>query len=253
MTNNEFITKLQDIEKNYKTVYMWGVFGSPVTESIINTKVKQFPNNYSIEKQKTLRNLIGKGYFAFDCVCLIKGILWGWNGNLSSTHGGAVYPTTAQVKAGVCPDETASGIFDRCTSKSTDFSKISIGEAVYKAGHIGVYIGNGKVIECTNSWNCCVMTTACLNICTIQGLQSNKWESHGKLPYITYESEKTASKLKVDTKIKYSGILYADSYGNKPGKKVSGNFIVNRVIPERKYGVLISNVGWVAEKDCEVV
>ena len=29
--------------------------------------------------------------FGFDCVCLIKGILWGWNGNLNHVYGGATF------------------------------------------------------------------------------------------------------------------------------------------------------------------
>ena len=72
MTNKEFVTKLQDIATNYKTVYMLGCFGSPVTSQLIASKAKQLPMWYTSEKQAQLRKLIGKGYFAFDCVNLIK-------------------------------------------------------------------------------------------------------------------------------------------------------------------------------------
>ena len=29
--------------------------------------------------------------FGFDCVNLVKGLIWGWNGDLTKTYGGAVY------------------------------------------------------------------------------------------------------------------------------------------------------------------
>ena len=38
-----------------------------------------------------MEGYIGKHYFGFDCVCLIKSLLWGWNGNEKLPHGGAVY------------------------------------------------------------------------------------------------------------------------------------------------------------------
>ena len=31
-----------DVAQNYNTIYMWGVFGAPVTESIIAGKAKQY-------------------------------------------------------------------------------------------------------------------------------------------------------------------------------------------------------------------
>lgn len=180
MNNKEFVAKLQNIVNNYKTVYMWGVFGSPVTESIIAAKTKQYPSWYTSARQALLRKLIGKGYFAFDCVNLIKGILWGWNGDASKSYGGAKYASNG------VPDVSANGMLTKLLNVSTDFSKIEVGEAVWMEGHIGVYIGEGKVIECTPSWKNGVQITACLNIGSISGLNGRRWVKHGKLPYITY-------------------------------------------------------------------
>lgn len=81
--------------------------------------------------------------YGFDCVCLIKGVLWGWNGNASKTYGGAGYAVNG------VPDIGADTMITKCSGVSTDFSKIVPGEAVWLKGHIGVYIGGGKVIECT--------------------------------------------------------------------------------------------------------
>ena len=173
MNNYEFIEKLKDVVNNYKTIYMWGCFGQEVTESIIVAKTKQYPSWYTAERQKKFRNLIGKNYFGFDCVCLIKGILWGWNGDTSKAHGGAVYGSNG------VPDTDANGMINKCNNISTDFNNITPGEAVWLSGHIGVYIGNGQVIECTPIWKDGVQIT---------NLNQRNWVKHGKLPYITYES-----------------------------------------------------------------
>ena len=185
MNVSTLITKLQDIADNYKTVYMWGVFGAPVTETIISQKTKQYPSWYTSAKQAELRRLIGKGYFAFDCVNLIKGVLWGWSGDGSKGYGGAVYAS------GGVPDISADGMIAKCTGVTTNFSGIVTGEAVWLPGHVGVYIGGGKVIECTPIWKNGVQVTACLNIGPVVGLNGRRWTKRGKIPYMTYEKEAT--------------------------------------------------------------
>lgn len=182
LKSSVFIEKLLNIANNYKTVYMWGVFGSPVTESVIAGKVKQYPDFYTAARQAQLRALIGKGYFAFDCVCLIKGIMWGWSGDASKSYGGAAYNTNG------VQDVNADYMVSKCTGLSTDFSKIVPGEAVGMPGHIGVYIGGGKVVECTPIWKSGVQISACWNIGKIAGMNGRKWTRHGKLPFIEYDT-----------------------------------------------------------------
>jgi len=180
LTNKELVEKLQDIIDNYKTVYMLGCFGAPVTETLIANKTKQLPSWYTTAKQTELRKLIDKGYFAFDCVNVIKGILWGWSGNLTKTYGGAKY------KSSGVPDINADGMIAKCSGVSTNFAGIEIGEAVWMPGHIGIYIGVGKVIECTPKWDNKVQVSACQNIGTNPSMNNRMWVKHGKLPYITY-------------------------------------------------------------------
>ena len=186
MTSTEFIEKLKDVANNYKTIYMWGCFGQPVTESIIAAKTNQYGYWYTAERQKKFRNLIGKNYFGFDCVCLIKGILWGWNGDASKSHGGAVYGSNG------VPDTDADGMINKCYNISTDFNNITPGEAVWLSGHIGVYIGNGQVVECTPIWKDGVQIT---------NLNQRNWTKHGKLPYVTYTgvAEPTTKPVTEDT------------------------------------------------------
>lgn len=180
MTNKEFVAKLQDIVKNYKTVYLWGGFGAPITESIIDILAKMYPNFYTSARKTALRKLIGKGFFGFDCVGLIKGILWGWSGDKKKTYGGAGYNT------GGVPDTTSEGMIALCKGVSTNFAGIQVGEAVWMKGHIGVYIGDGKVIESSPKWANGVQITCCANVKKIAGMNSRTWTKHGKLPWIDY-------------------------------------------------------------------
>lgn len=123
--------------------------------------------------------------FGFDCVCLIKGVLWGWCGNTDKTYGGASY------KSNDVPDISADSMIKVCLDVSTDFSKIEIGEAVWMEGHIGVYVGGGLVVECTPKWDNKVQLTACNQ--SISGYNRRNWTKHGKLPYIEYIKEEEAT------------------------------------------------------------
>lgn len=186
MTALELVQKHLDVAKNYKTVYMWGVFGAPVTEAIISEKAKQYPSWYTASKIAELRKLIGKGYFGFDCVNLTKGILWGWNGNRNAYYGGAAY-----AKKGTIPDVSADGAIALCKDVSTDFAKLTVGEALWMRGHWGVYVGDGLAVECTPIWKNGVQITAVGNIGAKSGYKTRTWTKHGKMPWVDYAGEKT--------------------------------------------------------------
>jgi len=177
VTANEFVEKAKGV-LDKKTVYLWGTFGAPLTETVISQKSKQYPSFYTASKQAELRQYLGKGYFAFDCVGLIKGLLWGWSGT-AATYGGAKY------QANDVPDIDANMMIKKC-NPSTDFKTIEAGEVVWLQGHIGIYIGDGKVIEASTKWSNGVQVTALGNIGSIKGYNTRSWTSHGKLPWIEY-------------------------------------------------------------------
>lgn len=178
MTNKEFVKKIVDVAKNYKTLYVMGCFGDPMT----NANKQRYINHHEYNRRAKPKKCIMEASadtFGFDCVNLIKAILWGWTGDFNKIYGGAKY-----VSNGV-PDVSADGMIAKCLNISTDFSNIEIGETVWCPGHIGVYIGDGLAVECTPSWKNCVQITACN--CTKSGYSRRNWVKHGKLPYITYE------------------------------------------------------------------
>lgn len=177
-TAKELAAACEDVAKNYKTLYVYGCFGAPMNE-----KNKARYCNANNESRTAAIQAASADTFGFDCVNLIKGLLWGWEGDASKTYGGAVY------KSNGVPDTNANGLFQLCQDVSTDFSTILVGEAVWLSGHIGVYIGNGLAVECTPKWDSCVQITAVGNIGTKSGYHSRKWTKHGKIPYVTYEAE----------------------------------------------------------------
>ena len=186
MKSNDFVAKLKDIATNYETLYVYGCFGACLKESNKARYTTNSPYEYNKRPEvlADINKAVQKGnVFGFDCVCLLKGVLWGWNGNKSATYGGAVY------KSNNVPDYNADRFFNTSSDISTDFSKIEIGEAVWTNGHIGVYIGDGLAVECTPSWDNKVQITAVGNIGSKSGYNTRTWLKHGKLPYIDYENK----------------------------------------------------------------
>lgn len=179
MTNKEFVNIAQKIATNYKTLYILGAFGAPM-----NAKNKnRYTNNYSYNRQATRKNKIlnvSSDTFGFDCVCLIKGILWGWSGNKNMTYGGATYCSNN------VPDVNADQMMNYCSNISKDFSNIKIGEVVHMPGHIGIYIGKGLAVECTPIWKDGVQITAVGNIEKKSEYNTRYWENHGMLKFIDY-------------------------------------------------------------------
>jgi len=85
--------------------------------------------------------------FGFDCVNLIKSVLWGWTGDKTKSYGGAKYATNG------VPDEGADTMIKRCKdATASGWDKVDPGEVVWTTGHIGVYIGNGLAVECSPRW-----------------------------------------------------------------------------------------------------
>lgn len=185
MKASEFVKKLKNIAENYKTLYVMGCFGAPMTAA----NKKRYTQNHSYNKQASrvkMINAASSDTFGFDCVCMIKGVLWGWNGDKTKTYGGAKYNVNG------VPDIGADLMITKCRDLSTDFSKIEVGEAVWTDGHIGIYIGDGLAVECTPAWKNKVQITACNK--PKAGYNTRKWKKHGKLPYIEYDVSNDTTK-----------------------------------------------------------
>lgn len=190
-TAHELAAACIDVAKNHKTLYVMGCFGAPMNE----TNKKRYTQNNSYNKkaaQQKKINAASADTFGFDCVCLIKGLLWGWTGDTSKTYGGAKY------KSNDVPDVNADTMITLCDNVRSSWHDILVGEVVWMKGHIGVYIGNGLVVECTPKWDNRVQVTYCKNLGKVAGYNGRKWTKHGKLPYVEYinsDPRKTVDQL----------------------------------------------------------
>ena len=189
MTAAELCAKLMDIAGNYKTAYMLGPWGWPATSKMIQRATTQGSNAKTNRQWLPQANAIKDKGFLFDCVGLIKGILWGWDGDLSRTYCGAGYACNG------VPDYDAKKMIDCCREVSADFSDIVPGEAVWMDGHIGVYVGEGLVVEATPKWRGGVQRSTLANTAgskTLPGTAGARtWTKHGKLPWVDYAAQET--------------------------------------------------------------
>lgn len=199
MHNLELVRRLKDCANNYKTLYVMGCFGAPMTPA----NKSRYMNNNAYNRQPARQQMISQASadtFGFDCVCLIKGILWGWSGDKTASYGGAVYNSNG------VPDIGADSIINKCAGVSTNFSDLIPGELLWKTGHVGIYIGNGMAVECTPAWKNCVQITDVQNIISTGDRPARTWTKHGRLPYVEYDSNLPFVDVSTD-KYYYDGLV----------------------------------------------
>jgi len=151
--------------------YVWGTYGSILTESLLNYKIQQYPDGVGQYAAFIRSHWLNRR--CTDCVGLIKG--YGW---LDASTGAIRYGTNGM------PDYGANTMYRAATQAGVsgqDYGPIStmpdiVGLAVHMNGHIGVYIGNGCVIEAANTSTGVIKTQ----------LAGRGWSSWCKIPYIDY-------------------------------------------------------------------
>ena len=147
--------------------------------------VYDVPNVYYSGSQWSKLNSYGQ--WQFDCVVSIKSILWGFRADRNALRGGTVYCSNG------VPDFTCNGALNYCTNVSTDFRNLIPGEYLCmkdtKYNHSGIYIGNGKVFECTTGWGtrkCIISDISSNGTRSLNGSVNLRWTYHGMLNYIDY-------------------------------------------------------------------
>ena len=147
--------------------YVWGSHGAVLTEAQLQQYISIF-GSYVTDKEDYIRSH-WMGRRTSDCVGLIKG--YGWYNNET---GKLEYGTNGMQ------DVTANGMYQAATVKGPISTMPEIpGLAVWQEGHIGVYIGNGYVIQAANTYDGVIKTK----------LSYNRWEAWLKVPYINYVTE----------------------------------------------------------------
>lgn len=148
--------------------YVWGTSGGVLTKKAYEAQKKQYPLEVGRYADFIEKNWIGKR--TADCSGLIRSYQWlnAKSGKIENGSNGI-------------PAMTADGMFQAAKEKGNISSIPEIpGLAVWHSGHIGVYIGNGEVIEAMGTQYGVVKTK----------LKNRDWTHWLKIPYIDYEKEK---------------------------------------------------------------
>ncbi len=146
--------------------YVYGTYGNILTEELLQDRASVFGEQVTGFEDFIRENWMRRR--TADCVGLIKG--YGWYN-----------PDSGEIEVGTngMADVTANGMFDAATVKGTiDIIPEVPGLAVWQDGHIGIYIGNGEVIEAIGTEQGVVKTTL-----------PSSWTHWIEIPYISYPQE----------------------------------------------------------------
>lgn len=111
--------------------YWFGCFGQKSNASLLTAKRKQYPSYYTADDFKNQY-----GVKVHDCGGLIKGYLMSNGGVDDLPTYNAKFDVSSDMMLTQCKESGAIGSLPEIA-----------GVLVFKKGHVGVYIGNGKVVE----------------------------------------------------------------------------------------------------------
>ncbi len=159
--------------------YWYGTFGQKATADLLNQKSKQYPSYYTTSRVNSCKGQYGKE--VFDCVGLIKGYIW-----YDESKKKTVYNSSQDLSA------------DAMLSKAKEKGAIKTipetpGILVHMSGHVGIYIGNGEVIEATVGNSEYVVKKS--------KLAGRGWTHWSKCPFIEYKSAQTSGFKKGDVSL----------------------------------------------------
>lgn len=147
--------------------YVYGTYGQILDSTLLESCRKKYEGEITPYLDFTDRNWMGGR--VTDCAGLIKG--YGW---LDPKSGEIRYNTNGM------PDLNANGMAQAAAEKGEIGTMPEIpGLAVWMDGHIGVYVGNGDVIEAMSAKRGVVKTK----------LQGRGWRMWLKVPSIRYEQQ----------------------------------------------------------------
>ena len=151
--------------------YVWGTYGNVLTESLFQYKLQQYPDGVGNYEGFIREHWLDRR--TADCVGLIKG--YGW---LDADTLTINYATNGM------PDYGANQMYQAAVDSGADHGSMPTlpeipGLAVWKSGHIGIYIGGGYVVEAMSTKNGVVRTE----------VEGRGWVGWCKIPYIEYLEE----------------------------------------------------------------
>ena len=147
--------------------YCWGTYGNILTDALFNYKLQQYPEGVGKYEDFIRANWLGRR--TADCIGLIKG--YGW---LDAASGSINYGTNGMPDVGA--DQMYANAQKAGMAGTMDTMPELVGIALWKQGHIGVYVGNGYAVEAMGTKYGVVRTE----------VAGRGWQGWCRIPYIEY-------------------------------------------------------------------
>ena len=123
---------------------------------------------------------------SWDCWNLGKSIIWSGGSIVDNYTVGQYARVNTSCGLG---DWDGLTIIKKAPNCNGDFSNLIPGEWLYMEGHIGYYIGDGQVIECTTGWGANGVVQSQISSTGVRsknGVRNGSWIYHGMVPWIDY-------------------------------------------------------------------
>lgn len=187
--NNEYVAFMEKLVDEFngmtgtkgKIKYMSSGTMSALTTQNMNTFKSWCPSAWESGRVEAhIKPFLDKpNYYGADCNNIYKAIFWGLDTSRVSEIA-KFTPNGAGVKrnSNGLGDLGADQLFDICTEKSTDMTKILSGEMVWMKGHIGMYFGKIDGVDYV------IDVTISQGGLALNKMSNQKWTHHGKCPFV---------------------------------------------------------------------
>ena len=204
LNNIDFINFCQNL---LGAPYWFNASAIKATRNAYKVNSIRFPEEYGKKDISFYEKAIEEKEVVTDAVGLIKGYAWSNGGQDILSNRGNEIVHTYKVGSNGCPDKSANGMFIWATDENAKWGEIETlpnvpGLIVTYHGHLGVYEGNGYVIEANPE----------AGYVTREPISNKHWKFWYELPFIEYNEciKKKPEEIKEEVKeIKVEGIAIA--------------------------------------------
>lgn len=120
-------------------IYLWCGVGEYITDEVLDEKKAASPGWYTKERQRVRREMVGHNVRGWDCIGLIQSYTWG---DYHQNNTRYCWPEEFLTTSKLIKMDLVKGDISTLPERP--------GLVLWREHHVGVYIGNGEVIECTS-------------------------------------------------------------------------------------------------------
>ena len=181
LTNTEFINFCQNL---LGAPYWFNASTIKATKNAYKVNSIRFPEEYNKRDISFYEKAIEEHEIVTDSIGLVKGFAWSNGGKDVLANRGNPLVHTYKAGSNNCPDKTVNGMFVWATAQNIKWGDIETlpevpGLIVTTHGRLGVYEGNGYVIEANKE----------AGYVTHELIEKTAWRFWYELPFIEYNEQ----------------------------------------------------------------